>query len=79
MTRHGPPLAARPSRPMLQELATNLSTTLAVASLLFFVAVYVVVTIKLFRTSATDLDVRARMALDDAGDASAAQERPHRG
>ncbi|MBS1817632.1 MAG: hypothetical protein JSU08_06870 [Acidobacteria bacterium] len=64
---------------MLQELATNLSTTLAVASLLFFVAVYVVVTIKLFRTSATDLDVRARMALDDAGDASAAQERPHRG
>lgn len=49
---------------MLQDLATNLSTTLAVASLLFFIAVYIVVTIGVFRTGADELDERARMALD---------------
>ncbi len=49
---------------MLQDLATNLSTTLAVASMLFFVAVYIVVTVGVFRTGADELDVRARMALD---------------
>jgi len=49
---------------MLQDLATNLSTTLAVASLLFFVAVYIVVTIGVFRTGADELDARAHMALD---------------
>jgi hypothetical protein len=50
---------------MLQDLATNLSTTLAVASLLFFVAVYIVVTVGVFRTAAEDLEMRARLVLDD--------------
>jgi|GEM_PF-6045739 len=49
---------------MLEDLATNLSTTLAVASMLFFVAVYIVVTIGVFRTGVDEHDVRARMALD---------------
>ena len=64
---------------MLQDLATNLSTTLAVASLLFFVAVYIVVTIGVFRTGADDLDVRARMALDDGSGTTPQIERPGRG
>ena len=51
---------------MLPDLATNLSTTLAVASLLFFVVVYLVVTVRVFRTNANELDARAHMALDDA-------------
>ena len=49
---------------MLEDLATNLSTTLAVASLLFFVAVYIVVSVGVFRKGADELDARARMALD---------------
>lgn len=51
---------------MLPELATSLSTVLATASLVFFVAVYFVVTVRVFRTNKTDLDARAHMALDDA-------------
>ena len=53
---------------MLQDLATSLSTTLAVASLLFFIAVYIIVSIGVFRTGAGELDMRARMALDDGPD-----------
>ncbi len=49
---------------MLQDLATSLSTTLAVVSLLFFVAVYIVVTVGVFWTGADEHDARARMALD---------------
>jgi len=49
---------------MLQDFATSLSTTLAVASLLFFVVVYVVVTVRAFRTGVDELDKRARMALE---------------
>ncbi len=67
---------------MLEDLATNLSTTLAVASLLFFVAVYIVVTVGVFRTGADELDARAHMALDPesspsrgAGNAAAPQVR----
>ncbi len=63
---------------MLQDLATNLSTTLAIASLLFFVAVYIVVTIGVFRTGADELDARAHMALDD-GSTTPRSERPGRG
>lgn len=64
---------------MLQDLATNLSTTLAVASLLFFIAVYIIVTIGVFRTGADELDARARMALDDETDQRKTSEHPARG
>ena len=64
---------------MLQDLATNLSTTLAVASLLFFVAVYIVVTIGVFRTGADELDARAQIALDDGIGTTPHIERPGRG
>jgi len=67
---------------MLEDLATNLSTTLAVASMLFFVAVYIVVTVGVFRTDAHELDARALIPLDPdpsplgrAGDAVTPQVR----
>jgi len=63
---------------MLPDLATNLSTTLAVASLLFFVAVYIVVSVGVFRTGADELDARAQLALDD-GHTTSSIERPGRG
>ena len=51
---------------MLQELgASTNASTWAVASMLFFVAVYLVVTVRVFRARPDDLDARARMALDD--------------
>lgn len=64
---------------MLEDLATNLSTTLAVASLLFFVAVYLVVTIGVFRTGADDHDRRARLALDGDAEPTARSGRGGRG
>jgi hypothetical protein len=60
---------------MLQELATNLSTNLAVASLLFFVAVYLVVLVDVFRRRTTDLDARARLALDDGSETATRDDR----
>lgn len=51
---------------MLQDLATGASTVLATASLLFFVAVYAVVVVRVVRARRDDLDAHARMALDDA-------------
>ncbi|MCC6988324.1 MAG: hypothetical protein IT181_04965 [Acidobacteria bacterium] len=51
---------------MLQELgASTNAATWAVASMLFFVAVYLVVAVQVFRARPDDLDARARMALDD--------------
>lgn len=50
---------------MFDNLVTELSTTLSVGSLCFFVAVYIVVLVRAFRRSGHDLDARARMALDD--------------
>lgn len=51
---------------MLQELATGSGATAwAVGSLLFFVAVYALVMVRLFRTSREELDAHARLALDD--------------
>ena len=46
------------------QLVTELSTTLSVGALLFFAAVYLVVTVRVFRSGADELDARARMALD---------------
>ena len=51
---------------MLQELAAGSGATAwAIGSLLFFVAVYALVMVRLFRTSGEELDAHARIALDD--------------
>ncbi|MNC92424.1 hypothetical protein D3C83_88500 [compost metagenome] len=51
---------------MLQELTTQTGAGFwATASLLFFIAVYAVVVIRLVRARPEDLAARARMALDD--------------
>ncbi|MGD9903923.1 MAG: hypothetical protein AB7U83_10665 [Vicinamibacterales bacterium] len=50
---------------MLQDLATGLSTVLATASLLFFIAVYAVVVVRIVRARPEDLEAQARLALDD--------------
>jgi hypothetical protein len=51
---------------MLQELATNSgASSLAVASMLFFIAVYAVVAFRTFRARTGDLDARARLPLED--------------
>jgi hypothetical protein len=50
---------------MLQDLATGASTALATASLVFFVAIYALVVVRVVRARNEDLDARARMALDD--------------
>jgi hypothetical protein len=50
---------------MLQDLATQASTVLATVSMLFFLAVYAVVLVRVVRARTDDLDVHARMALDD--------------
>ena len=55
---------------MFDDLITDLSTTLSTISLLFFVAVYIVVAVRAFRHGADDLDARARMALDGPAPAS---------
>lgn len=50
---------------MLQDLATSLSTVLATASMLFFVAVYLFVVVRIVRARPEELDAQARLALDD--------------
>lgn len=50
---------------MLQELASPGTAVWAVVSLLFFVAVYAYVTVRVFRTRAEDLEATARLAIDD--------------
>lgn len=51
---------------MLQELTTQTGAGMwATASLLFFVAVYLFVSVRLYCTSSRDLDDHARRALDD--------------
>ncbi|MEZ5283676.1 MAG: hypothetical protein R2712_02475 [Vicinamibacterales bacterium] len=67
---------------MLQELATGTSAALATASLLFFVAVYAFVVVRVIRARKEDLDARARMALDDeppAADRSPSSQRVNHG
>ena len=52
---------------MLQELtASTGASAWAIASMLFFIAVYLVVAVRVFRAGTDELDARARMALDDA-------------
>jgi hypothetical protein len=61
---------------MLQELTSTGASMWAVASMLFFIAVYLVVAVRVARTGAGELDARARMALDDTvrGEAPAARD-----
>lgn len=61
---------------MLPDLATAASTMLATASMLFFVAVYAWVVVRVVRARGEDLDRRARLVLDDAPPAAAAPA-PH--
>ncbi|HEX8027008.1 MAG TPA: hypothetical protein VF491_01025 [Vicinamibacterales bacterium] len=56
---------------MLQELTSQAAANWATLSLLFFIAVYVFVSIRLFRERREVLDAQARLALDD-GDAVSA-------
>lgn len=63
---------------MLQELtAATGATGWAVASMLFFLAVYVVVAARAFFAAPTELDARARLVLDDGGSETAV--RPNAG
>ena len=51
---------------MLQELTAGSGASMwAVGSMLFFIAVYVVVAVRAFRSPAADLVARARLPLDD--------------
>jgi hypothetical protein len=62
---------------MLQELTSRTAADWATVSLLFFVAVYVFVSIRLFRKPGEELDAQARRALDDGDVAHAGN--PERG
>jgi hypothetical protein len=54
---------------MLQELTAETGAGLwATGSLLFFIAVYAFVTIRLMRTSTSELEQHARLALEDEAD-----------
>lgn len=50
---------------MLQDLTSAGASAWAVASMLFFIAVYLAVAVRVFRAGTSELDARARMALDD--------------
>ena len=50
---------------MLQELAARTRATgWAIASMLFFIGFYVVITVRVFRARPEDLEARARLALE---------------
>ena len=54
---------------MLQELATDTSAgAWAIGSMVFFLVVYVVVMVRLFRTRSEELEARARLVLDEGND-----------
>lgn len=51
---------------MLQELASGSGgTNWAIGSMLFFLAVYLVVAIRAFRSRSDDLDAKARLVFED--------------
>lgn len=60
---------------MLPELATEASTALATLSMLFFVAVYAAVVVRVVKAKRHDLDAQARMALDDPPSPAASEGR----
>jgi hypothetical protein len=50
---------------MLQELAARTGAgALVIASMLFFLAVYVVIAVRVYRARNEDMDARARLALE---------------
>jgi hypothetical protein len=54
---------------MLQELGSGTGAGLwAIASMLFFLAVYLFVAVRVWRSRPEDMDARARLALDDEPD-----------
>ena len=54
---------------MLQEMTAETGAAgWAIVSMLFFLLVYVVVAFRAFRVAGTELDARARLALDDGED-----------
>ena len=54
---------------MLQELGTNTGAgAWATASMLFFLAVFLVVTVRTFKARPEELDAQARLALDGDDD-----------
>jgi hypothetical protein len=60
---------------MLQELAARTGAAgWAIASMLFFLAVWVAITVRVFRTRREEMDARARLALE--GDGGSPSERP---
>ncbi len=57
---------------MLQELAARTgATTWAVASMLFFLGVWVLVAIRVLRSRPEEMDARARLPLEGDGEAPA--------
>ncbi len=57
---------------MLQELAARTgATTWAIASMLFFLSVWIFVAVRVFRFRPEEMDARARLALEGDGEAPA--------
>jgi hypothetical protein len=60
---------------MLQELTAQTgATTWAIASLLFFLGIWLVITVRVFRTPDKTLEARARLVLE--GDGGSPTENP---
>jgi hypothetical protein len=59
---------------VLQELAARTGTTWAVASMLFFIAVWIFVAVRVFRSRPEEMDALARLPLE--GDREAPAELP---
>jgi len=57
---------------VLQELAARTgATTWAIASMLFFLSVWILVAVRVFRSRPEEMDARARLALEGDGEAPA--------
>ncbi|MBK6404725.1 MAG: hypothetical protein IPF66_06645 [Holophagales bacterium] len=57
---------------MLQELAARTgATTWAIASMLFFLSVWIFVAVRVFRSRPEEMDALARLPLEGDGEASA--------
>jgi hypothetical protein len=62
---------------MLQDLAARTGAApWVVASMLFFIAVWVGIAVRVYRARSEDMDARARLALEDDG-AAAGMARDH--
>jgi hypothetical protein len=57
---------------VLQELAARTgATTWAIASMLFFLSVWILVAVRVFRSRPEEMDARARLPLEGDGEAPA--------